>query len=133
MLGGGECWFDLWLRQHAEYLPAERSAAGWRGNRSCGCERSLWEQVQQQTAQELIERYGHQFLEQQIVDHLFILQSHGGELRRQSEHDMNVTRGEKFATTCLTSKKTDANLRRRVSLRQPNQQFNQASRRGQQS
>jgi hypothetical protein len=38
--------------------------------------------------------------EQQIIDDLFILQSHGGELRRQSEHDMNVTRGEKFATTC---------------------------------
>jgi hypothetical protein len=38
--------------------------------------------------------------EQQIVDDLFILQSHGGELGRQSEHDMNVTRGKKFATTC---------------------------------
>jgi hypothetical protein len=38
--------------------------------------------------------------EQQIIDNLFIVQSHGGELRRQSENDMNVTRGEKFATTC---------------------------------
>jgi hypothetical protein len=38
--------------------------------------------------------------EQQIIDDLFILQSHRRELRRQSEHDMNVTRGEKFAATC---------------------------------
>ena len=38
--------------------------------------------------------------EQQIIDNLFIVRSHGGELRRRSENDMDVTRAEKFAAPC---------------------------------
>jgi hypothetical protein len=38
--------------------------------------------------------------EQQIIDNLSIVQSHGRELRRQSENNMDVTRGEKFAAPC---------------------------------
>ena len=38
---------------------------------------------------------------QQTIDQFFVLQSQGSQLRRQSEHDMDVGRGEQFAATCL--------------------------------
>src|SRR5271165_1404240 len=39
--------------------------------------------------------------EQQIIDDLFVLQSQRRQLGRQSENDMHVGRGEKFAAPCL--------------------------------
>jgi hypothetical protein len=39
--------------------------------------------------------------EQQIIDDVFVLQSQGRQLRRQSEDDMGVGRGEKFAAPGL--------------------------------
>src|ERR1019366_6813929 len=39
--------------------------------------------------------------EQQVIDHFFVLQGQGRQLRMQSENDMDVGRGEKFAATCL--------------------------------
>jgi hypothetical protein len=38
---------------------------------------------------------------QQTIDHFFVLQSQRSQLWRQSEHDMDVGRGEQFAAPCL--------------------------------
>jgi len=65
LLGSGDYWFDLWLRERAEYLPAKRQQSG---SSPVGKEAEVadanetFRKVQQETAQEVIERQGHQFL-----------------------------------------------------------------------
>src|SRR5215469_13440562 len=47
---------------------------------------------------------------QQTIDEFLVLESQGSQLRRQSENDMDVGRGQKFAVTCLNPVFTSAGL-----------------------
>jgi hypothetical protein len=47
---------------------------------------------------------------QQIIDDFLVVQSQRSQLRRQSENDMDVGRGQKFAATCLDPAFTSAGL-----------------------
>lgn len=60
LLGSGDSWFDLWLREHAEYLPAKRQQSGappvGKEAEVADANEAFGEQVPQETAQKLIER-----------------------------------------------------------------------------
>jgi len=47
---------------------------------------------------------------QQTVDDFLVVQSQRSQLRRQSENDMDIGRGQKFAATCLNPAFTSAGL-----------------------
>jgi hypothetical protein len=49
-------------------------------------------------------------LEQQTVDHLLVLQSHGGEPARKGENDMDVGGGQEFSATGLQPTVTGVRL-----------------------
>jgi hypothetical protein len=60
LLGSGDDWFDLWLRERAECLPAKRQQSGappvGEETEVADANEAFGEQVQQETAQKLIER-----------------------------------------------------------------------------
>ena len=60
LLGSGDGWFDLWLRERAEYLPAKRQQSGappvGQEAEVADANETFGEQVPQETAQKLIER-----------------------------------------------------------------------------
>ena len=66
LLGRGDGWFDLWLRERAEYLPAKRQQSGappvGKEAEVADANETFGEQVPQETAQKLIERQGHQVM-----------------------------------------------------------------------
>jgi len=66
LLGSGDGWFDLWLRERAEYLPAKRQQSGappvGKEAEVADANETFGEQVPQETAQKLIERQGHQVM-----------------------------------------------------------------------